>query len=131
MTSSTRSRTAANVTSPGRPTAMPSAIVDIDASGDRVPGLQRGGVRRGALGLHADHPRRPGACALTAIAMPAEQPAAAAGTTTVSTSGACSRISSPHGALTGHDVGVVEGVDQDGAGLAPANSRASASASSR
>jgi hypothetical protein len=33
MISSTASRTAANVTSPGSPTAMPSAIVDIDSSG--------------------------------------------------------------------------------------------------
>ena len=55
MISSTWSRTAAKVTSPGSPTAMPSAIVVIERERHRVTGLQRRGVRRGALGLHADH----------------------------------------------------------------------------
>ena len=35
---------------------MPSAIVAIDASATGSPGGQRRRVRRGALGLHADHP---------------------------------------------------------------------------
>ena len=56
MISSTRSRTAANVTSPGRPTAMPSAIVLIEVERHRVARRQRGGERRGALGLDADQP---------------------------------------------------------------------------
>ena len=34
---------------------MPSAIVVIELERHRVPGPQRGGERRGALGLDADH----------------------------------------------------------------------------
>ena len=42
-TSSTYSRTSANVTSPGRPTAMPSAIVAIDSRRTGAPPARDGG----------------------------------------------------------------------------------------
>ena len=73
---------------------MPSAIVVIDSQGDRGAVRERPGVRRGALGLHPDT-RTSGRSALTAIAIPASSPPPPVGTSTVWTSGACSRISRP------------------------------------
>ena len=115
--SSTSSRTSANGTSPGRPTAMPSAIV--------VIALERARARRRPATAGRPRPssawtpttRRPGAAPCTAVAMPASSPPPPALTRTVRTSGHCSRISRPHGALPGDDVGVVERVDEDRAGL--------------
>ena len=42
-TSSARSPTSANGTSPGRPTAMPSAIVDMVSSASGAPAARDGG----------------------------------------------------------------------------------------
>ena len=55
-TSSTSLRTWVKVSSPGRPTAMPSAIVANAGSRTGSPGHQRGRERRGARRLHADDP---------------------------------------------------------------------------
>ena len=92
--SSTWSRTAANVTSPGRPTAMPSAMVFIESSFTGAPFASEPGY---AAAPSACTPtiRTSGRIALTAIAIPASNPPPPVGTTTVFTSGACSMISSP------------------------------------
>ncbi len=55
-TSSTSLLTCAKVSSPGRPTAMPSAIVRYRADAYRPPGRQRRREGGGAGRLYADHP---------------------------------------------------------------------------
>ena len=114
--SSTWSRTAAKVMSPGRPTAMPSAIVLIDSSGTGLAGRERPGVGGGALGLHADH-AYVGAQRLDRDRDPGQQPAAAGGHQHGAYVGRLLEDLEAERALPGDDVDVVEGVDQHRAGL--------------
>ena len=115
-TSSTWSRTAAKVMSPGRPTAMPSAIVCIDSSGDRLPRGQRARVGGGALGLHADH-AYVGAQRLDRDRDAGQQPAAAGRHQHGAYVGRLLEHLEAERALAGDDVDVVEGVDQHRPGL--------------
>ena len=92
--SSTWSRTAANGRSPGRPTAMPSAIVFIEGSCCGRPASSEGGYAA-APAACTPTTRTSGRLALTAIATPASRPPPPVGTITVCTSGACSSTSSP------------------------------------
>jgi hypothetical protein len=93
-TSSTRSRTSANGRSPGQPTAMPSAIVVISASGTGRPAASDG-RKVSAPAACAATTRACGRSALTATAIPATSPPPPVHTTTVLTSGHCSTSSSP------------------------------------
>ena len=81
--SSTWSRTAAKVMSPGRPTAMPSAIVRHRLQ--RPPGRRRASEPGYAAAPAACTPttRTSGRSALTAIAIPASSPPPPVGTSTV------------------------------------------------
>ena len=124
-TSSTRSRTSANGTSPGRPTAMPSAIVVIRSQRHRVPGGERGRERRGALGLHADHPD------VGLGGLHGRARSRRAGRRRRCRRRWCGRRAlledlQPDRALPGDDVGVVEGVDEHRAGLGREGLRARA-----
>ena len=89
--SSTSAFTCGNVTSPGRPTAIPSARVRIAGSGTGACAASDGG-----------HAAAPAACTPTtrtpsgtAAATPPSRPPPPVGTSTVATSGHCSTISSP------------------------------------
>ncbi len=90
---------------------MPSAIVAIFSSAIGRPAGERGGVGRRHLGL-TPMTRTSGRCALTAAAMPASKPPPPAETTTVRTSGHCSRISRPQVPWPATMSVVVEGVDE-------------------
>ena len=127
--SSTWSRTAAKVMSPGRPTAMPSAIVVIDVSGTGSPAAQRARERRGTLGLHPDH-AHVGARGLDRDRDAGQQPAAAGRHQHGLTSGACSRISSPSVPWPATTSAWSKGWIST-APVSSANARASTSASSR
>ena len=127
-TSSTTSWTSANGSSPGPPTAIPSAIVAIRSSAHRVPGGQRGRVRRGLLGLHRDHPHvRPQR--LDRDPDPGHQPAAAGADQHRPDLRALLQDLQPDGALPGHDVGVVERVHQHRPGLGLERPRATSASS--
>ena len=96
---------------------MPSAIVVIASSGDRLPGGQRRRVGRGLLGLHADDPH---VGAQRLAPRPRCRRAARrrrCTTTTVRDVRALLEDLQADGALPGDDVGVVERVDEDRAGL--------------
>ena len=92
--SSTYSWTIAKVMSPGRPTAMPSAIVVIFSSSTGAPPASEGGYAA-APAACTPTTRRSGRFSLSAIATPASSPPPPVGTRTVRTDGICSRISSP------------------------------------
>ena len=101
---------------PGQPTAMPSAIVAIPSSATGCPAASDAG-KAAALSACTPTTRTSGRIDLTASAMPASSPPPPVQTTTVRTSGTCSRISSPTVPWPGDDVRVVERVDQHRAGL--------------
>ncbi len=93
-TPSTSSRTIPNGTSPGRPTAIPSAMVDIVGRAIGRPAASEAG--------HAAAPSAwtpitwtSGRSARTAVATPASSPPPPVQTRIVRTSGHCCRISSP------------------------------------
>ncbi len=114
-TSSTNSATSGNVMSPGRATAMPSAIVGWSWIVVGSPAASEGG---NAAAFAACTPItrivRPSSAALSlsAVATPEASPPPPIASTTVSTSGTWSRISRPSVPLPRHDVGVVEGGDE-------------------
>ena len=93
-TASTWAATSANGTSPGQPTAIPSAIVDIDAKAVGFPAANDAG-QAAAVSACTPTMRTCGRTALTAAATPAINPPPPVGTRIVPTSGSCSRISSP------------------------------------
>ena len=102
--------------SPGSPTAMPSAIVFIAGSWTGWPVRQRVRVRRRAGRLHADH-AHVGSQRLDRQRDPGQQPAAAGRHQHGLDLGHLLEHLEPQGALAGHDVDVVEGVDQHRARL--------------
>ena len=115
--SSTWSRTAANVISPGSPTAMPSAIVFIDSSLTGAPCASEPGYAA-APSACTPTTRTSGRIALIAIAIPASSPPPPVGHHHGLHVGRLLEDLEARGALAGHDVDVVEGVDQHRAGLA-------------
>lgn len=114
-TSSTSSPTIRNGTSPGRPTLIPSAIVDGRSTATGRTRGQRGRVGRGARRLDADDPHV-GADRLDRDRYPRGQAAAADAHDDRAHLGALLQDLQPQRALARDDVGVVEGVDEDGAG---------------
>ena len=118
--SSTSAWTRAKGTAPGRPTAMPSAIVVIVVQRHRVPGGERTGIGRGAARPARPTTRTSGRRALTATAMPGEQAAAAGADDDGAYVRALLQDLQADRPLAGHDVDVVEGMDQHRTGgLAP------------
>ena len=114
-TSSTRLLMWAKQRSPGRPTAMPSAIVANDSSRTGAPACSEGGTAAAPGRLHADHPDvRVGA--LATAAMPGDQPAAADAGDDRAHVRALLQDLQPDRALTGDHVRVVERVDEDRTG---------------
>ena len=107
---------AANGMSPGRATAMPSAIVVICSSATGAPGAQRLGVGRGLLGLHADD-ADVGPLGLDRQRDAGEQAAATGRDQHGLDLGRLLEDLQADGALPGDDVGVVEGVDEHRPGL--------------
>src|SRR3954454_5899335 len=109
-TSSTSWRTVANGTSPGRPTAMPSAMVVIDES-DRDALTEGDRVRRRALGLDP-HEGDLGVQRLHRCRDAGQQPAASCRDEDRAHVGTLLEDLHAAGRLPGHDVLVVEGMHE-------------------
>ena len=92
--SSTQRWSASNGRSPGRATAMPSAMVDIRSSCTGAPVRSDSGYAAASAAC-TPTTRTSGRLALIASAIPASSPPPPVGTSTVRTSGACSSTSSP------------------------------------
>ncbi len=92
--SSTYSCTSAKGASPGRPTAIPSAMVAIDSSRIGWPAASEGGYAA-ADSACTPTTRTDGSTDLTASATPASRPPPPVHTTTVRTSGILAMISRP------------------------------------
>ena len=116
------------VSSPGQPTAMPSAMVAIDASGTGRPAASEAGNAAAPRGLRADDPHV-GPQRLDRGRDPGDQPAAAGAHDDRAHVGALLEELQADRALAGDDVRVVERVDQH-APVSSAKASAATSASS-